>query len=226
MTALRGLVYLPAARVRGPTRAWVIITIDDWNETFRSFVGIPLQDPRPKETLLAPRLVTNGTSVDAVVGRLTILFPDDLSGAQARLSLTDMTRVERALRDLLGFPTLFSPGPARPPTPPGPIAYPLWGDMHHVGPRIGGEYKRFVVVSVNEWNRADNSALFVRTTSKPKRPTVYFPHIENGRAQAACGDVTFFPSSAVHFHNRPPSPMVSTTDMIAIARGLEAVLGL
>ncbi len=225
MSTLRGLVYRAAVQ---PTRtpAWLVVSIDEWNERLNSFVAVPLWAPRPVATPLAPRIVAGGATFDAVVGRLSILFSEDLAGAQARLGRSDLTAVEDALRSVLELPTLFAAQPSRPRPPAGAIDYPIWGERYYAGPRIGGEFKRFVCVSANAWNRADGSALFVRTTSRPKRSTLWFPLIEGGRAQAACGDISFFPQGAVHFRDRPPTPLVSLMDMVAIARGLAAVLGL
>lgn len=226
MSALRGVVYAPAPRVGVPTRAWLVLSIDDWNERLQRYVGVPLQDPRPTEMPFAPHIVVGGTVLEAMVGRLAPLFPEQLGGALAALADGDVATVEAALRDLLGFPLLFSPNPTRPRPPAGQITYPLWGELYYVGPRIGGELKRFVCVSINEWNRADDSALFVRTTCQRKRSTDWFPYIQNGRAQAACGDVAFATGRAVDFRQRPPFPTVSLPDMLAIARGLADVLGL
>lgn len=226
MSALRGLVYAPLPRAEAPTRAWLIISADDWNESLQRYVGVPLWNARPAEMPFVPQIVVEGVVLDAVVGRLTTLFPEQLAGAQAALSPGDMAVVEAALRDILVFPVLFSPRLVRPRPPAGPITYPLWGEMYYVGPRIGGEFKRFVCVSVNEWNVANNSALFVRTTSQRKRSTVWFPYIQSGQAQAACGDIAFAPGSAVNLRHRPPAPLVSLTDMLAVARGIAAVLGL
>jgi hypothetical protein len=207
-------------------RAWLVISVDAWNETLQRYVAIPLQEPRGMETPFTPRVTADGVHHLALVGRLTPLFPAHLASAQAALAETDLATVETAIGILLALSTLFSGTPTRPRPPAGRITYPLWGELYYVGPRIGGELKRFVCVSTNEWNRADNSALFVRTTSQPKRSTVWFPHIEGGRAQAACGDIAFAPSARVLFNERPPRPLVSLGDMQAVARGLIEVLGL
>ncbi len=145
----------------------------------------------------------------------------------ASLTTAELGTLEELLCHFLQLPTLLGGVP----TPSRPIgdasAYPVWGDLYR-GPVLGGERKRFIVISPNEWNRTSGLAVGVRTTTRLKIDDLWFPQILNGEARACCGDATTYGHSQWRLDRRErPIPFTTTTrDMVAVGRGLADVYDL
>lgn len=150
----------------------------------------------------------------AVVQRILIVQKDLLDTAPiAYVSPDDVALASDALAELIALPDLRA-GARRPPTPPGPTRYPLWGQVFY-GPGTP-EPKRFVIVSANVWNR-DGRALAVRLTSSTRRFGEEFPNVHGG--SAACAEVQSFVTARFTSRQRI-APDVSEADMRAIIEGI------
>ena len=150
----------------------------------------------------------------AVVERISIVQKDLLDTAPiAYVSPDDVALASDALAELIGLPDLRA-GARRPPTPPGPTNYPLWGQVFY-GPGTP-EPKRYVIISANTWNR-DGRALAVRLTSSARRFGAEFPNVHGG--SAACAEVQSFVTTRFPSRQRI-SPDVSDADMRAIIEGI------
>ncbi|MHB1162566.1 MAG: hypothetical protein ACYC66_08785 [Chloroflexota bacterium] len=135
--------------------------------------------------------------------------------------------VEDVLCHILALEELCRAEPGRPRLPAGAIDYPLWGEIYWAGEPIDGEYKRWVVVSRDDWNRATGTSILVRTTSQKKRSGPEFPSIQKGQARACCGDATTILARRIRHQGKRPDPeRLNTQDMAAIARGIVETHGL
>ena len=201
----------------------VVITNDRWNAAMSQVTVLPfVAAARPEDHgyVLGYR-----SGVISAARPLAVIAPPDPRSALgppiASLSAGELDPLEELLCRFLQLPTLLAGVPA-PSRPVGDAStYPVWGDVYR-GPVLGGERKRFVVVSPNEWNRTSGLAAGVRTTTQLKIDDTWFPPILDGKSRACCGDATTLPHTQWRLARRDrPTPFTtSTKDMIAIARGL------
>ncbi|MBI4493591.1 MAG: hypothetical protein HY690_12445 [Chloroflexi bacterium] len=196
------------------------MTSDDWNERMLEVGVVPLHASTGKVTALAP-LVCDAPPLQALPGRLVSVAKEALGGARLVLDERQMARVEDALCEVLALRGLCREPPARPRSPSGPVSYPRWGEVYYVaGQNIGGERKRYVVVSNDFWNSASESVIAVRTTTAARRWGLEFPAIQRGAARACCGDAASLVTRHFNLRQRPQPEWLTTEDMAAIARGL------
>jgi hypothetical protein len=140
---------------------------------------------------------------------------------------SELETVARALRGLLGHQGLLSAQPVAPPRPPGPVSYPAWGEVYY-GPPVGGQSKRYVVVSHDLHNQATGRPVVVRTTSRQKRNHRSFPAIAAG-ARACCGDAATVAERDIRWRpgdGRPDPRSLQLADMVAIAQGMAETHGI
>lgn len=192
----------------------------------RAVTIVPLVPAAGQPEPHAPIVIPDPQPLAAAVGRIRPVEKQLLGDTCWTLGRQQTSLVEDALRELLAFPSLRVLHPHQPPSPPGPVDYPRWGQVYYRNERIAGERKRFVVVSRDDWNRAARGAVFVRTTSQIKRHESAFPHIQRGRAQADCGNPIAMLSGEVSLRDRPDPARLSLQDMVAIASGLADALDL
>jgi mRNA-degrading endonuclease toxin of MazEF toxin-antitoxin module len=201
----------------------VVITNDRWNAAMSQVTVLPFAaTARPGEQ---GYVVGYRSGVISAARPLAVIAPPDPRSALgppiASLSAADLDPLEELLCRFLQLPALLAGVPA-PSRPIGEAStYPVWGDIYR-GPVLGGERKRFIVVSPNEWNRTSGLAVGVRTTTQLKIDDVWFPAILDGKSRACCGDATTFSHSQWRLSRRDrPAPFTTATkDMVAIARGL------
>lgn len=100
----------------------------------------------------------------------------------------EMTLVGHGLADLLLIPELCTQGLYTPAAGPAGV-YPRWGTTYYAEPPLGGENKRWLVVSHDHFNAATGDAICLRTTSNTSYDGPEAPLIEGGTAMAVCPDV-------------------------------------
>ncbi len=216
MAIQRGLAYaLDGASAE--TVAVLVVTNDHWNSVMYSVGVVPLRRPIGDPSPLAPIVDT----LQAFAGRLVAVEKSSLGPARLVLDAGQMAAVEDALCEVLALGELCRTSPSRPASPPGPVTYPRWAEIYYVaGQRFDEEHKRYVVVSNDDWNRADGTAIAVRTTTTARRWGTAFPAIQDGAARACCGDAATFAARRFNLRNRPQPRWLPLADMAAIARGL------
>ena len=222
---LRGTVHQLDAP-GGTTSRAVVISNDRWNAAMSQIAVLPIvQTLRPGERAYA---VPYDAHFITAARPLAILAPphpgSPLGPAIAGLSSLELEAVEERLTEFLQLPALLR-GLGMIARPTGDTTtYPLWGEVYR-GPILGGQRKRFVVVSPSDWNRASGLAVGVRTTTQLKIDDVWFPPILGGTSRACCGDASTFPLREWRLARRDrPTPFMATSaDMAEIARGLADV---
>lgn len=149
----------------------------------------------------------------------------DLGATLVSVGSDALTTVEDGLAGLLLLPRLCPATPIPPTRGEVPAAFPTWGREFHVGPPLGGQDKRWIVVSHDAFNRATNSGICVRTTSNTSMtfPGIA-PLIENGGAVAVCSDPHVRPVRSFTPAGTRSQPSIA--DMSRIARCLTNHLGL
>lgn len=150
------------------------------------------------------------------------LAPEDLGDDCYVATASEMRATEKDLNNFLAAADVLGEPPRSPGTPPGPTAYPRWGQIYY-GPPAGGERKRYVVVSTDSFNSSLGRSLVVRTTSQAKRDSRSFPAIQRGTARACCGDIMVVDNEQLAYgpRTRRPEPnRLSITDMASIVLGL------
>jgi mRNA-degrading endonuclease toxin of MazEF toxin-antitoxin module len=203
----------------------LVLTNDVWNRRMGTVGVVPVRPAATPDSLWEPRF-SDAPVLQAFVGFLTARPKDRLLEARFVLAPEQLAKVGAALGDVFGLPDLCAT-PAIPPSPVrGPVDYPRWGEIYYAGPPIGGQTKRYVVVSRDHWNAASTSAVAVRTTSQPKAWGDAFPAIEGGAARACCGDATAIPRGRIDLVRRPFPPALDLDDMVRVGRGLLDVFDL
>ena len=217
MTFRRGVVY--SLNGYPHPAGLLVLTSDVWNAHMGSVGGavvsgsgggdiLPVALP-PVKAFVNPTMIL-ALRHTALGEPLYTVSPSELRTIEEYLQAT------LALNGLRGVP------PVAPGSPPGLPDYPRWGNVYF-GPPLGGEVKRYVVVSADVHNQRVGRVLAIRTTSKVKRDSVSFPVIQGGGIQACCGDMSLIGNADLHHavgQRRPSPSSLSIGDMAAIARGL------
>jgi len=198
----------------------MVLTNDRWNATMHAVGVVPLRTPDGDGSSLAP-IVSETPVLQAVAGRLVAVEKSSLGAARLVVEAEQIARVEDAVCEVLALRQLCGATPTRPPSPPGPVTYPRWGEVYYVaGQRVGADHKRYVVVSKDQWNRADGTAVAVRTTTQARRWGTAFPAIQDRAARACCGDATTFAATRFVMRGRPQPQWLPLADLATIARGV------
>lgn len=121
------------------------------------------------------------------IGRVVRVHRLELGDGLHSLTEAEQDRVDEALAGLLLIPQMCSPDPVRPATPDG--EYPKWGRIYYAEPPLGGQTKRWLVVSHNVFNAYSGLAVCVRTTSNTSLQGPTLPSIQRGFALAVAPDV-------------------------------------
>ena len=239
MAIARGTAY-EYLRATGGTRAALVLTNNVWNRKMREACVVRLSFPVSADGLLTPILRTD-PPLQAFPATPVLVSQASLGSPMHVVREDDLQRVEDALAMLLGFPHLFAVPPRVPPSPVGGVDFPAWSHIYYLRRRevVAAdaavdpfEDKRYVVVSVDRWNRRSDTVVAVRTTSRTKHPIegIAFPAIEDGRIRACCGDASSFKASAFdrdrHFAplHLPFEQMVAIADGVAETHGLRGAI--
>ncbi len=225
MPVVRGVRYDRATPHDPDTLGFLVLTNDRWNAKM-SQVGVVVIRARIS-AIEQPHAVPLSSGGFAVVPRLVSLTPSPdptsaMGATVGALPAAELAAVEDRLCEFLLMDQLLSATPRAQRPAAAPSAYPMWGEIYYAGASIGGETKRFVVVSPNRWNAASGLATAVRTTSRFKGTLDEFPLITRGAARACCGDITTFQVGAFDLRrrHRPVPPTTALADMISIAKGV------
>lgn len=219
MPVRRGVVYeYPgSSEIAGV----VVLTNDDWNDRMEEIGVVPVRQPISEAIPDLHPIVSEAPPLQAIAGRLLSIDKSVLGRPVVVLDDQRLALVEDLLCDILALDELCRSEPRRPSLPKGIVDYPLWGEIYYAGEPIGGEYKRWVVVSTDGWNRSSRTSILVRTTSQKRRSGAEFPSIQKGEARACCGDATTMLASRVQVRGKRPKPeRLNTRDMAAVAEGL------
>lgn len=203
------------------TAGVLVLTNDWWNANFHDVGVVPVRDAVELPPAATP-LVCRHPRFCAVAGHPVAVERDALGDEIAVADADGLAAVEDVLCHILWLAELLGPRPHAPPART-PAGCPRWSEIYHIhGMVIGGEAKRYVVVSENRWNEADGTAVVVRTTTSPRRHGPEFPPIESGQAKAACGEATTVPweDVIVDPRQRPSPRFLGLADMQRVARGL------
>lgn len=136
----------------------------------------------------------------------------------------DMLTVGSAVADLLLIGELTTGAYVAPAGPPG--EYPRWGSVYYAEPPLGGQIKRWLVVSHDHFNRATGDVLCVRTTSNTSYAGPETPLIESGFAVAVCPDVQVKASRRFDLESRTALTQPDAGDRRRVAIGLANYLQL
>lgn len=219
MPVRRGVVYeyLGSGGIVGV----LVLTNDDWNDKMDEVGIVPVRQPMSETLPALHPIVSEAPPLQAIAGRLLSLDKNGLGHPLVVLDEERLAMVEDVLCDILALDDICRPEPKRPPQPRGAVDYPLWGEIYYAGEPIDGQYKRWVVVSTDDWNKRTGTSILVRTTSQRRRGGPEFPSIQRGDARACCGDATTMLVKRVRLQGKRPDPRwLNTQDMAAIAEGI------
>lgn len=222
MAIRRGTAYrVPAfARAAG----LLVLTNDEWNDapTEELSGALVFADAAPGRTAVP--------DLGIWAGPLLAVPKDALADAMIELSAEQLRPVEDALCDVLGLRDLLASPPRSPSSLPGPVDYPRWSQIYSPGPPVGEppERKRRVAVSHDAYDRAMGGAIFVRTTTSPKRGGRGIPTLQDGTTKALCVLPSFISGQSVAMRpgDRPQPGQLFLADMGAVAEGLVDALEL
>lgn len=156
------------------------------------------------------------------------LLPRAEASLEAEVFVADdpeMRAVTSELADLLLIPELTSATRYTPPEGP-PGVYPRWATTYYAEPALGGENKRWLVVSHNHFNAGSGDALCVRTTSNTTYTGPEVPLIERGTAAAVCADIQTKAHRRFILDSDAELPQVTRAERRKVAIGLANYLGL
>lgn len=218
MAVRRGTVYAFTSPSAPSAVGFLVLTNDEWNDANVSDCsGVLVYAGQG-----AGRIAIPGTP--GFAGPLLAVPKAALTSALTQLAATQLQPVIGLLREVLAIDELRGT-PARSPAPvPGVITYPRWAQISYAGPPVGdeGETKRQVIVSRDDYNKALQGAVCLRTTTSPKRGGLGFPGLADG-TKVVCVLPTFMPNALIRFgprDGRPVPDQCFRADMIAIAAGL------
>jgi len=188
------------------------------------FVGVPVfEDPDGRARL--PLLATDlgwASPAELIWQPLVALGADGGPVASEHLTL-----LEDRLAEMLLLPELVPPAGVVPARQHLPGRFPLWGRTYYSGPAIGGQVKRWVVVSHDVHNEATGRSICVRTTSNLslQAPGIS-PLVESGGAVAVCPDVVSKGHERYDLASAAGLPQSTSLELRKIARCLANALAL
>jgi len=201
----------------------LVVTNDEWNRTMSSVAVVPLV-PADSPNPLQPKVVPFPPLMAVIPRFVGQIRKGDLADEIRQLEPAELEVVEDGFARWLSLAELCREAPALPNSPAGEINYPRWGEVYYAGDPVGGETKRYVVVTSDEWNQgtAKNDkkrVMAVRLTSKGKSGAA-FPALAGANAQACCGDAVAWPIGEFDLKGRPDPPRLGLPDMVSVAWGL------
>lgn len=143
----------------------------------------------------------------------------------ARLEETELDLVSQEVADNLLIPELCA-SPPRFSETNSTDGVLRWGRTYYAAPPLGGETKRWLVVSHNYFNRATKGAICVRTTSNTELSGPDIASIQRGFARAVCADLITTPPDRFDLESGANIEQVKPAEMVAVARALTNFLGL
>jgi hypothetical protein len=158
------------------------------------------------------------------VGNVVRVPSADLEDLLVEPEAQALGEVEQKLADLLLLPELCGTPPVRPGGPGGD--HPRWGRTYYAQPPLGGEVKRWLVVSHDWFNAGSARALCVRTTSNTELHGPELPFIQRGLALAVCPDVMTKRHERFELGSASALPRASFDEMRKVAIGLANFLRL
>jgi mRNA-degrading endonuclease toxin of MazEF toxin-antitoxin module len=217
----RGVAYEIEIAGRTQPPLAVVLTKNSWNSRMLSVGAVPITPRSETTSHLALPLDDEPDQVLDPTGLLVV--PREKCGRPVKeLDDPSLHRLERGLSDLIDAGRLLADPPRGTRPLPGAIDYPRFGEIYYrKGDRIGGEAKRYVVVSNDLWNQRKITVLVARTTTQPKHPTDEFPIVQDGTAQVVCGELGAVPASALDLERRPQGQKrLGLLEMAAVAKGV------
>lgn len=178
---LRGTCYADPDQ-QETTVGLLVVSHDSANRTTREVTACPVLRSEPAGP--AVRMSAGWVSVGDLVPRAAFSLQQTVFTATG----DEMAAVSRELADLLLIPELLADPLYRQREIPGG-SYPRWGATYYAEPPLGGQTKRWLVVSHDHFNAASGDAVCVRTTSNTSYAGPEVPLIEGGTAAAVCPDV-------------------------------------
>jgi hypothetical protein len=159
------------------------------------------------------------------IGTMVRLPTADLEAELFEPQPEALGEVETKLADLLLLPELCSTPPVRPGSPRDG-EYPRWGRTYYAQPPLGGQVKRWLVVSHDWFNAASRRAVCVRTTTRTGLHGPELPYIQRGLALAVCPDVMTKRHERFELDSAARLPQISFDEMPKVAIGLANFFGL
>jgi hypothetical protein len=190
------------------------------NRTSGEVTGVVVRADAPSE----PAVELEGHGWVAI-GNVVRLPSADLEAELFEPEADELDEVETKLADLLLLPELCGTPPVRPGSPR-QGDYPRWGRTYYAQPPLGGEVKRWLVVSHDWFNAASGRALCVRTTSNTDLHGPELPYIQRGLALAVCPDVMTKRHERFELDSASALPQASFDEMRKVAIGLANFLRL
>lgn len=181
MVPQRGACYVPRRQTDESTAGLLVVSAQRANRLGEDVTAVPVRHLRGDPTDVA----INAGFV--AIGRVVRLHALELGGKAWDLAPAEQARADEALASLLLIGQLCSADPIRPGVPDGD--YPRWGHTYCAEPPVGGQTKRWLVVSHNVYNAYSGLAVCVRTTSNTSLEGPVTPSIQRGLALAVAPDV-------------------------------------
>lgn len=209
----RGGVYPVSGQAE--TAVGLLVVSNNTNNKVRGEVtGVPvLREPPPRLPTVAIE------KVHVAFTALRRLPTAELTGGMTLPTPEHLEPVWENLADALLLPELLSESPHWPPD--GPAGdYPRWGKIYYAEPPLGGQTKRWLVVSHDVHNHATARALCVRTTSNTSLQSFETPPIQRGLALAVCPDVIMKPHERFDLESPESLEQLEREEMVVVARAL------
>lgn len=216
---LRGTIWSVAGQPE-TTLGLLVVSNNTRNRHGQEVTGVPV---------LMERLTDRPT---VTIGKRHVAFGELLRVPTAKLereivvpSEPHMDEVSERLADLLLLPELLSDPPRLPDAGDGGD-YPRWGQIYYAEPPLGGQTKRWLVVSHDIHNRATGRVVSVRTTSNTALESFEAPCIQRGFALAVCPDVQVKGDERFDIPSAADLEQARGDEMVVVARALTNFLTL
>lgn len=216
---VRGGVY--RAHPQGPeTVGLLVVSNNRANTLYENVTVTPVLSGKP--------VLSVQTASGNVDYSLILQIPKLRLGEQvAILEGSELTDVSDAVADLLMIPELCADSPRMPDPPPSSKPdYPRWGKTYYAQPALGGETKRWLVVSHDDFNSTQERAICVRTTSRTDYPADEIPLIQSGFAAAVCTDITNKELEMFSLGSEVKLDQAKLSEMTPVARAIVNYLSL
>jgi mRNA-degrading endonuclease toxin of MazEF toxin-antitoxin module len=170
-------------------------------------------------------LVTPLAERHAVVSNVVRVPDSDLELPLFEASEEEMHEVGASIADTLLLPELCA-NPPRVSSAEPAGDYPRWGAIYYAEPPLGGQTKRWLVVSHNYFNATTGQAMCVRTTSDTSTQCDEMPFIQAGFAVAACVDLMTKAAGRFDLESRAQLDQLQPGEMTHVARAITNFLSL
>jgi mRNA-degrading endonuclease toxin of MazEF toxin-antitoxin module len=217
----RGVAYIIGGQSED-TAGGIVVSSNRWNREAPNIGVIPLRRRYDEEV---PFPIVEG--LQAACGSVVHIASARLTEELFALGDDELSAVERSLADLLMLPSICRPDPHRPGSPRDvENEHPRWGRIYYAEPALGGQTKRWLVVSHDYWNAGSATALCVRTTSNDSYHSDVVPAIQRGFAYAVCPELQVKARARFDLASTAELPQASLDEMRAVGIGLANVFRL